>query len=312
MDEAKKCDVCALTLTTNFFEINVTGYRSTCKKCRYERTKELRELRKVKNMNKLVFKKTKKCITCDETKNISEFNRLSVNKDGVCSYCRKCFKEKREQPKEEVVPIVINQSKRCAHCLNEKPINDFKKTARSNDGHYSKCSSCWKPVEWNKEKQKASEKRYIEKNPEKIRQKWKRDGQKINRRIRDSLNHRLKDAFNAVSLEKTNHLFLYIGCDTALLKKWFEYQFEQGMTFENYGEWHIDHVTPCASFDLSKDEDVQKCFHWHNLRPCWKTENLEKSSQIIPELIENQKKKVIIFLNTPLPNQPGDRVGGAE
>lgn len=310
--EEKVCDKCNKSQSLVYFDKNTTGYRATCKKCRYERTKELREERKTFNQNKLSFKKNKKCVECDKTKPVSEFNRLSTNKDGLCSYCKVCYKKKRitiNAPKQNEIVLQI---KKCNTCLIEKPIADFKQTQKSNDGYFHKCKSCWKPTEWNKEKQKASEKKYVQNNPEKMKAKWKRAACNINRRIRDSLNGRITDALKAQRLNKSNKTFEYVGCSKDDLKRWFEYLFIDDMNWDNYGNWHIDHVIPCSSFDLSSDDELKRCFNWKNLRPCWSSENLEKSSKIIPELIERQNRKVNEFLNNPLPSQPGDRVDGTE
>jgi hypothetical protein len=54
-------------------------------------------------------------------------------------------------------------------------------------------------------------------------------------------------------------------------------------------------------------------FNWRNLRPCFKLDNIKKSSKIIPELINTHKQMAEEFLKiNPLPSQPGDRVDGAE
>ena len=68
------------------------------------------------------------------------------------------------------------------------------------------------------------------------------------------------------------------------------------MTLENYGKiWHIDHVIPCASFDLSNDIEVRKCFEWKNLRPYLAHKNKTKSDKINNFDIIMQELKVFSF-----------------
>lgn len=71
-----------------------------------------------------------------------------------------------------------------------------------------------------------------------------------------------------------------LGCSVEFLKKHLEYQFKEGMGWDNYGKWHVDHIRPCASFDLSKPEEQRKCFHYTNLQPLWAKDNLFKSDKI--------------------------------
>jgi len=71
-----------------------------------------------------------------------------------------------------------------------------------------------------------------------------------------------------------------LSCSVDKLKKHLESQFKSGMTWNNYGKWHIDHIRPCASFDLSKAEEQKKCFNYKNLQPLWAKDNLEKSDNI--------------------------------
>ena len=54
------------------------------------------------------------------------------------------------------------------------------------------------------------------------------------------------------------------------------------MTWKNHGlkGWHIDHIIPCAAFDLTKEEEQKKCFHYSNLQPLWWIDNLKKSNKM--------------------------------
>jgi hypothetical protein len=62
-----------------------------------------------------------------------------------------------------------------------------------------------------------------------------------------------------------------------------EKQFIGGMSWENHGRktWHIDHIIPLSSFDLQKEEERLKAFHYTNLRPVWASENLTKKDRLI-------------------------------
>jgi len=67
-----------------------------------------------------------------------------------------------------------------------------------------------------------------------------------------------------------------VGCSIIFLKRYLQKQFTVGMTWKNYGKWHVDHKIPCCQFDLSKEFEQRKCFHWTNLQPLWARENLRK------------------------------------
>jgi len=104
---------------------------------------------------------------------------------------------------------------------------------------------------------------------------------KKNFRILKSLRARLLQALN--DNVKKKHTIQFIGCSVKELKSYLESKFNNGMSWENYGRkgWHIDHIIPCAKFDLSKLEEQEKCFHYTNLQPLWWYENCLKGDSII-------------------------------
>ena len=81
---------------------------------------------------------------------------------------------------------------------------------------------------------------------------------------------------------KSDTTMIQLGIpDIEFLWKHLESTFKPGMTRENHGLWHIDHIIPCASFDLSKPEEQAKCFHYTNLQALWSHENLSKGAKIL-------------------------------
>jgi hypothetical protein len=70
-----------------------------------------------------------------------------------------------------------------------------------------------------------------------------------------------------------------LGCSIKKLKEHLQEQFTNDMSWSNYGKWHIDHIKPCASFDLSKPSEQRKCFNYTNLQPLWAKENLSKGTK---------------------------------
>jgi hypothetical protein len=58
-------------------------------------------------------------------------------------------------------------------------------------------------------------------------------------------------------------------------------QFRDGMTWENHGQWEIDHIKPVASFNLVEVDEQRKAFHFTNLQPLWKSENRRKADKVI-------------------------------
>jgi hypothetical protein len=87
-----------------------------------------------------------------------------------------------------------------------------------------------------------------------------------------------------------------IGLSKEQFTAYLEQHFLPGMTWDNYGMhgWHIDHVRPCASFDLTDPTQVRECFHFSNLRPLWARDNWKKNSRHKGLLIRRKRSVVPI------------------
>jgi hypothetical protein len=294
--ENKECTKCLEVFPINRFykkKDSKCGLSSWCKNCKNKQTQQLR-LNRASN-NNFEIPHSKICARCKEDKDRTCFTRLHGSRTGLATYCKDCRRlndiDRKNLAKEK--PIILDETvkKVCIRCNIEKILTLFRVTRSTNDNASNICIDCLPKNNWTKEKQRISDKKYRDNNPEKLKEKYKKQGLNINRRIRDSLNHRISEALFTNKVTKNNKTVNYIGCDIPYFKKWIEFQFIENMSWDNYGEWHLDHVKPCCSYDLTNNNDLLECFNWKNYQPLWKKDNLLKSDSINLLLIEQHKLK---------------------
>lgn len=126
---------------------------------------------------------------------------------------------------------------------------------------------------------------YAKKNKETIKQyqvnrRKNNISHRLNHNLSCSISHSLK--LNHLSKNKS-HWEDIVGYTIKNLKEHIENLFQLGMTWENYGEWHIDHIIPKSFFKYKSTNDTEFKYCWSllNLQPLWKEENLSKSNKII-------------------------------
>lgn len=107
-------------------------------------------------------------------------------------------------------------------------------------------------------------------------------------RLKANIGARIRIALKRQGTSKTSKSISLLGCSVRFFREWIEWQFEPGMTFDNYGfnTWHLDHVVPLALFDLSNREVQRYAFNWRNVRPAWGKPNLSKNAKLDMALVE--------------------------
>jgi len=93
------------------------------------------------------------------------------------------------------------------------------------------------------------------------------------------LRARLRKSLNSQSSKKSKRTLELVGCSIRDIRQHLENQFKDGMSWENQGEWHIDHIKPCSLFDLTDPEQQKECFNYKNLQPLWAIDNIKKSNK---------------------------------
>lgn len=204
----------------------------------------------------------KKCIKCLIEKSLSEFHKKSDSKDGKCPLCKICNGAKTKQWKQDNLEQYKKtyESWRSIHRPRKKIV----------DANYRVN---------NIERIKKEKARYYQKHKQEINIKVKTKLQTNPiYKLRHSLRTRLKDSLRRGT--KSGSFVRDLGCSVHELKQYLESKFKSGMTWENHGDWHIDHIKPLSSFDLTdRDQFLQAC-HYTNLQPLWAEENLKKGNKL--------------------------------
>lgn len=134
----------------------------------------------------------------------------------------------------------------------------------------------------NPEKAAASKLAYRQKDPEQLRARQRQNRHDLvardpDAKIRESLRGRIGRALaRGTKGASTKRL---LGMELPEYRIYLQGQFQAGMTWKNHGPiWHIDHIRPCANFDLTCVEQQKQCFNWSNTQPLLSEDNWRKGA----------------------------------
>lgn len=223
----------------------------------------------------------KRCTICGETKGYSEFHRQASRRDGYANWCKPCKKQKKRDD------YVANR---------DRILEKLAKYRRQNPEKVSACKKACRAKKIEQYKARGKQK-YLEgreqallRQAEYRRRNWPRvlawnTAYKRERlrsdplfRLEYAVRNRTFVAFRDRGYGKGSRTRELIGCDWADLMAHMSAQFTPGMTIENYGEWHVDHIIPLSSAS-SEGELIRLC-HYTNLQPLWAAENIRKGASM--------------------------------
>ena len=195
------------------------------------------------------------CVRCKKTKSLDNFVRRPQPPNYFRPYCLDCTKIYRKEK--------YQKNKRMERATN-------KAWARNN-----------------KKRRKVYLKKYQEinrtENNTRQRAIWASNPlHKIKKTIRTSLYKALKNK----NYTKKSRTHTILGCSWNFLKSYIETQFSRGMSWENHGEWHLDHIVPVSLGET--EEEIVSLNHYTNLQPLWKDDNLIKSDNLILNMVSNE------------------------
>jgi len=237
---------------------------------------------------------SKTCSQCKVSMPLINYyiDRSLITEVAYRSKCKKCCKENNDLRKTHSPDNSI-EVKKCSTCSEKKKCSEFYVSKRHIDGYFKECISCLEV----KRKNKGNNPRFKRTKEYMIAYNKNRKSDpnfRLKYALRSNLRSHIRRIENGVKSERTLN---YVGCSLNFIKSWFEFQFDQNMTWENHGiYWHIDHIEPCSSFDLTDYYMLYKCYNWSNLRPIHYLENLSKGDKVDDDLLIEYEGIKQIFL----------------
>ena len=243
--------------------------------------------------------KAKRCARCETTKPAVCFKPDKRMKHGLSSWCQDCWKAYEQERNLRRHPDrrrgvvgrkpkqVIDGQLVCGTCDVSKPTAEFVKDSTAPTGFRSRCKTCDSAAakvaySKNRETRIAKARAWNRANPERYYANKTRNVQEnVQERLRARLRCRIATIFWKMKQTKTRPASAVrdLGCTIPELMAHLERQFQPGMTWDNYGEWHIDHVKPLASFDLTDRLQFLAACHFTNLQPLWGPDNIAKGAR---------------------------------
>lgn len=225
----------------------------------------------------------KKCNKCNAIKPLTEYHKDKHKKDGLCTACKTCknllalnyasknrelLSRKSRAYREANLEACREREREYSAANSARRSEKVKEFHEKNPHKRTEYQRVYRKKPSNVEKIRANAREYDRKKRENC------DIYKLTKICRS----RIHIALSRKGFKKTGRTFQTIGCSPEDLKKHLEGMFSEGMSWENYGEWHIDHKTPLA---LGKTkEEILRLSHYSNLQPLWAKDNFSKGARI--------------------------------
>ncbi len=240
------------------------------------------------------------CRICHKEKKEDEFSARIGSLTGYRTECKPCLSLLAKKRYETNRVSVIEKVKEYALAHKEKRAADNKAWRTKNHVLVKEYSQRPEVKAAKLERQKA----YYQKNKEKVKKYihgWNDRNKDKRREVKREyeasryqndpiyiIRKRLRARQNAILKSKGVYqqgkkVADFIGCTLPELKRHIESLFEIGMSWENKSLWHLDHIVPVVSFDLTNENQIKECFSFRNLRPLWAEENRQKGAKTVPK-----------------------------
>lgn len=205
----------------------------------------------------------KRCCTCKECKPTADFPKSRSEKDGLKKRCKECNNRENRKYRQRNPEAAAASSRKWALRNPDRVREKMERWQARNPGRMSALISAWRL-----------------KNSERHAENGRRYTSQAHVRLHRTIRERLRQMILGARSKKTFSLLGYTKEDLILH---LERQFQSGMTWENFGEWHVDHIIPLSAFRIESEDDpaIQQAWCLSNLRPLWAADNLRKRDKAL-------------------------------
>lgn len=235
----------------------------------------------------------KYCNKCQTQKPLDQFYVNKAKSDGRAGDCKVCVKARANAWYHSNKERAAATMKTYREENKEACVARAQAWAEENREKSRQIKAAWKKrnpetvnrharegARRNSEKQAVRKKIYREANPHVARAyTQKRRAENPHQRVHDAMGNRFRDVLRSNKGGKSWRELAGYGVKE--LRAHLEKQFVDGMTWDNYGEWHIDHIRPVVSFDFEVEfeKTVRACWALTNLQPLWAIDNIKKGKK---------------------------------
>ena len=230
---------------------------------------------------------TKVCTKCKVEKSCDIFSNDKTTKDGLRYWCKQCVKKHQQENRDK-----LREYRKKWHQENPDKIRGHHKKYQQENAdkirEYQK-----KYQQENPDKRKEYNKKYRQENPDKKREsakKWRKQNPEYSKEYQKNrlqsdpiykmitnIRNRISQYCRVIKLNKTTKTKDMLGIDLLGFQLYMESKFQEGMNWDNYGKWHVDHIKPISL--ATTEQEIIELNRYTNLQPLWAAENLKKSNK---------------------------------
>lgn len=231
---------------------------------------------------------TKKCTKCEQVKPLDCFHRRAdTDKVKYRSHCKECSYNSLPEQKKEAI------RKRQRRWAKENPDKVKQFAEKDKENRRRRENEKYRTDEAYRAKRLAQSAKHWRRDPERnsrTAKLWRLKNAGYDKakyrtdemfRLKKCLRGRIKAAYKDHRYARNKSTQELLGCSIDHFKEHIAKQFKPGMSWENHGEWHIDHVVPLAS--AKTEEELRALCHYTNLQPLWRIENISKGAKLFEQ-----------------------------